>query len=72
MAKEYTVRETVIILREVTGRPWNYSNVLYLIQRKKIKARKRGWLWFIPQSEIEKIEAREKAECSASGESRRS
>lgn len=53
--KLYTIKETVQKVVNETGLDFKERKLMYMIRTGKVKAQKVGWIWVIPESEVERI-----------------
>ena len=53
--KLYTVREATDRIREEVDPDFRERRLSYLIRNRRINAQKVGWIWVIPEYEVERI-----------------
>lgn len=53
--KLYTIKEAVQKVVEETGVDFKERKLMYMIRSEKVKAQKVGWIWVIPEAEVERI-----------------
>jgi len=53
--KLYTVKETADRIRNEVDPDFKERRLSYLIRQNRIEAQKIGWIWVIPEYEVERI-----------------
>jgi len=67
-AKLYTVKEAADRIRNEVDPDFKERRLSYLIRNNRIEAQKVGWIWVIPEYEVERIIEYLKAKKSSSEE----
>lgn len=67
-AKLYTVKEAADRIRNEVDPDFKERRLSYLIRQNRIEAQKVGWIWVIPEYEVERIIEYLKAKKSGSEE----
>jgi len=59
--KLYTIKEATERISTEIGREFKERKLLYLIRTERVQAQKVGWIWVIPEAEVERLVAQYKA-----------
>ena len=57
LEKLYTIKEAVAYIEEQTHKEFKERKLMYLIRREKVKAQKVGWVWVLPEEEVQRLVA---------------
>lgn len=53
--KLYTIKEATLEISERIGKDFKARRLMYLIRTNRVKAQKVGWIWVIPESEVQRL-----------------
>lgn len=59
--KLYTIKEATERISTEIGREFKERKLMYLIRTERVQAQKVGWIWVIPEAEVERLVAQYKA-----------
>lgn len=59
--KLYTIKEATARISKETGTEFKERKLMYLIRTSRVNAQKVGWIWVLPESEVERLIEEQKA-----------